>query len=630
MDTSQQASRPAQLSTAEMIDRLSRFNGPPESFLVNLLEAQCHLARASSGAILRCTAEGKTEVLAVYPAIAKDATAPVWLSMAVESAGQVIASESTVVKPLHGAEELYGQSAKNHLVMLGLRSGQAIYGLAAFAVQTSGRAALDASQERLELSMSLLSLYEMRLTLQQRQAATARLKMAMETLAAVNDQNRFAGAAMAFCNEIASRWQSERVSLGFLKGRYVQLRAMSHTEKFNRKMKLVQDIESAMEECLDQDVEVIHPASPQATYVSRASGDLSKRHGPVALLSLPLRRGGEVIAVLTAERAVEEPFSLEEVESLRLACELCTARLDNLQQHDRWFGAKLASGTRKGLSFVVGTKHAWAKLAAILILGAVLFLTLVKGTYRVEAPFVLEATQRQVIPAPFDGYLEKVNVEPGDHVEAGAKATVLASLRTDELELKLAEAEAEKQRYRTESDAAMRDAQQAQAQIARTQAEQAQADIELLQFYIGQAQITSPISGMVLTGDLKKQEGGPVEKGKVLFEVAPLRSLRAELSVPEDRIADVQVGQEGELATASDPGKRVKFVVERVNPITEVVEQHNVIKVRVRLLEMDEQSKSRIKPGLEGVAKITIPGKRSYAWLWTHRMINWLRMKLWI
>ncbi len=630
MDTSQQTSRPAQLDTAEIINRLSQFDGPPEHFLVNLLEAQCHLASAAGGAILRCAADGRPEVLAVYPSIAPDATPPVWLAQAVESAAQVIASRTTAVKPLHKPEDLYGQSAKSHLVMLPLRSGQAIHGLAAFMVQTSDQVALDASRERLELSISLLSLYEMRLTLQQRQAAMARLKMAMETLAAVNDQNRFTGAAMAFCNEIAARWQCERVSLGFLKGRYVQLRAMSHTEKFSRKMKLIQDIESAMEECLDQDVEVLEPSAEQPTYVSRAAGDLSRRHGPVALVSLPLRRRGEVTGVLTAERPVDKPFTLEEVESLRLACELCTARLDNLQQHDRWFGAKLASGIRKGLSLVVGAKHTWAKLAAILILGAILFLTLAKGTYRIEAPFVLEATQRQVIPAPFDGYLENVNVEPGDSVEAGPNATVLASLRTDELELKLAEAQAEKLRYDTEADAAMSDGQQAQVQIAQAQAEQAQADIELLEFYISQAQITSPISGLLLTGDLKKQEGGPVEKGKVLFEVAPLKSLRAELSVPEDRIADVQVGQEGELATASDPGKRIKFVVERINPIAEVLENRNVVKVRVQLLQMDAQTKERIKPGLEGVAKITIPGKRSYAWLWTHRMVDWLRMKLWI
>ncbi len=78
-----------------------------------------------------------------------------------------------------------------------------------------------------------------------------RLQQAMETLSAVNRHRRFTGSAMAFCNEAAAQWQCERVSLGFLRGRYVHLAAMSHTESFSRKMKVVQDIESVMEECLD-------------------------------------------------------------------------------------------------------------------------------------------------------------------------------------------------------------------------------------------------------------------------------------------------------------------------------------------------------------------------------------------
>ena len=77
IDTSQQTRPPAELSIAEIIERLSRFDGPPERFLVNLLEAQCHLASASGGAILRCPVDGRAEVLAVYPAIAPEATPPV-------------------------------------------------------------------------------------------------------------------------------------------------------------------------------------------------------------------------------------------------------------------------------------------------------------------------------------------------------------------------------------------------------------------------------------------------------------------------------------------------------------------------------------------------------------------------
>jgi transcriptional regulator with GAF, ATPase, and Fis domain len=201
------------------------------------------------------------------------------------------------------------------------------------------RSALESGRERLELTISLLSLYEMRLSLQRRQADMSRMRMATETLAAVNQQDRFAAAAMTMCNELASRWRCQRASLGFLRGRYVHLVAMSHAEKFSRKMQIAQDIEAAMEECLDQDVEVMHPADASATHAARASSQLATRHGPSAVVSLPIRRRGEPVGAVTVERPLDQPFAGDEVETLRLACDLCTARLHELFEHDRWPGA---------------------------------------------------------------------------------------------------------------------------------------------------------------------------------------------------------------------------------------------------------------------------------------------------
>ncbi len=611
-------------STTELIDRLSRFQGAPAEFLSSLLAVQCRLAAAGGGAILRPGADGRMEVLAVFPPPTERSPAPVWLAQAAESAGRVILAGATTVKPLHSPDDLYGQPAQRHLVMIPLKTDhEGISGLSAFVVETADKASISASRERLELTISLLSLYEMRLLLQRRQTDLARLRTAMEVLAVVNEQDRFTGAAMALCNEMASRWQCERVGLGFLKGRYVRLEAMSHTEKFSRKMKIVQDIEAAMEECLDQDVEVAYPPSPEATCVSRSAGELSKRHGPTAVVSLPLRRSGEPVAVLTVERSSDRPMVLDEIEPLRLTCELCTARLANLHENDRWFGAKAAGAARKAAATLVGPKHTWTKAVAILIFAALAFLIFAKGDYRADASFVLEATQQQVVPAPFDGFLKSVSVVPGDTVIAGE--SVLAGLDTSELRLQLSAAKAERLASLKQADASMRDGKTAEAQIARAEADKVSAQIRLLEHRIGKAQIVSPISGCVVTGDLKRQIGAPVKIGDVLFEVAPLESLRAELSVPEDEIAEVKEGQQGELAAASYPDQRFRFVVERINPVAEVIDQRNIFKVRVRLLE----THSWMRPGMEGVAKVNID-RRRYAWLWTRKMVNWLRMKLWI
>jgi len=557
-----QSASAAELATADLIDRLSRFEGPPEQFLVNLLAV------------------------------------------------------------------LYGQPADRHLVVVPLRGGAAVRGVSAFVVDGRDRQALQASQERIELTTSLLSLYEMRLTLQQRQLDLRRLRMALETLAAVNEHERFAGASMTACNEAASRWQADRVGIGFLKGRYVYLKAMSHTEKFNRKMKLVQDIEAAMEECLDQDVEVLHPVVAQATYVSRAARELSQRHGPTAVLSLPLRRSGEPVGVMTLERPASQPFRLEEVESLRLTCELCTPRLANLHERDRWFGARAAAKLRKTLGKALGPTHTWAKVAAAAVLAAILFLSFAQGDYTAEGTFVIEPVQQRIVQAPFDGHLAGVEVEPGRKVKKGQ---LLARLDAEELLSRLVEAQAELFGHQTRMDVARSEHKAGQMRLAEADAKAVAARIARLDYWIRKAEIVSPIDGTVLRGDLRQQIGASVETGQVLFEIGPLEPLRAELMIPEDQISEVrETLQEGELATKRHPDLRIAFAVERINPVAEVVEQKNVFKVRVRLVNPDLKGRHWwLRPGMEGIGKIHL-GRRPYAWLWTYRLVNWIRMKLWV
>jgi len=442
------------------------------------------------------------------------------------------------------------------------------------------------------------------------------LHRAMETLSVVNRQVRFASTAMAFCNELASQHQCERVGIGFLKGRYVELKAMSHTEDFSRKMKIVQDIESAMEECFDQDIEIVFPSPEEEVCVIRAAENLSKHHGPMAILSLPLRYNDETIGVVTLERPADKEFAVGEIESVRLICELATARLADLYENDRWFGARLAGKSKKFLSKILGPTHTGAKVAAILIFAAILFLVFAKGMFKVKSPFLLEATTQQVIPAPFDGYLYSVEVEIDSVVKPD---NVLARLDTSELKLRLAATKAEKFGYIKQANAAMRDGQTAQGQIAQANADKASAEISLLEYMVSQATLMSPISGTIVKGDLKRQIGAPVKTGDVLFEVAPLDSLRSVLLVPEDEIFEIKVGQEGYLATASYPAERIKFVVERINPMAEVVEQRNIFKVRVRLIEIHPW----MRPGMEGVAKVEIE-KRHYVWIWTRKITNWI------
>jgi hypothetical protein len=474
-----------------------------------------------------------------------------------------------------------------------------------------------------------------------------RLKGAMETLAAVNEPERFMAAAMAVCNQLASRTNAERVSLGFLKGRYVRVRALSHTEKITRQMQLVQDIEGAMEECLDQDVEILFPSLPDAPYVARTTEKLSVKHGPSAVLSVPLRRGGEAVAVLTFERKAEKAFKLDEIETLRLIADLVTSRLVDLYEHDRWLGARMAKSARKGLALVLGPKHTWMKAAAAAILALAGFGIFGHGMYRVDAPFTLDVIEKRIISAPYDQLLDTVNVEPGDVVagpETAAKLqeindlggpllrplgsaippTTLATLYTKNLETEYHTYLIKKEQALKQADNYRAEDKTSESLQALDEAKGAQVQADGVANRIAQAKLDTPFDGIVLSGDLKQKLHAQVRLGEMLFEVAPLKSLRAELLVPEDQIADIRPDARGELATASYPDQRIGFQIESIAPRTKVANTKNVFPVRVRL----DETLPWMKPGMEGVAKVNVEQK-PWAWLVSHRVIKWVRMKLW-
>ncbi|MBS3821443.1 MAG: GAF domain-containing protein, partial [Phycisphaerae bacterium] len=421
--TREHADRPAAeqqsapTSPAEALQRLAAFDGPPEAFLGNLLNVQCALVAARGAALMRPT-EGGIEPVAVYPPMKEGQTAPSWLAQMVETAEGVLQSGQTAVRPLHGGEELYGEGAARHLILLPLRTGQGPIGVSGFYLEGAGDR-LDRVAERLELTSGLLHTYTLRQRLQRREIDLQLLRQSVESLAVVNQHARFTAAAMAMCNQLCSEWQAQRASIGFLQGRNVKLKAMSHTEKFTRNMQLVQAVEAAMEECLDQDLEIVYPAGNEATYVCRAAKTLGTQHGPSAVVSLPLRQNGEPVAVLTLERPPEKPLTAEDVETLRLTADLCTPRLVELQKRDRWFGARMASSMRDGAAVVIGPKHTWVKLIVILLTGLLAFLVFAKGTHTVEAQFAIEPAQQYQVSAPQDGTLMEVYVDVGDEVSEG-------------------------------------------------------------------------------------------------------------------------------------------------------------------------------------------------------------------
>jgi len=592
----------------------------PEQFVRSLLRVQARLVEAEAGAILRVEADGSVEAIALWPS-AVEAHAGDWRERAAAVAPRVAHAGETASIALSSGDDLYGAEPALRLIVVPLRTSAPAPGVSALVVRATSQRDFASKCERLEVTRSLLEAREMQAAAAQSGSEAARLRAAIELSAAATTPTRAKAAMTAFVDTAVVALHCQRASLGFVHDRVVKLEAMSHTETIVRKMRLIQAIEEVMEECVDQDAEILWPDERDAVVVNRAARDFAKEQDHEALLVAPLRSEDAVIGAFLLER--DAPFTASDIASVRLACDVVAGPLAERRRADRWIGARAAAETRRWLGALLGPERVWIKVAALLALAAIAFLIFAKGMYRVESPFAIAAMERDVIAAPFEGFLSEVYVEIGDRVDAGE--TTLARLDTSELRLQLAAAASELTRREKEASIARRDREIAEAQIAEAAAAEARAEIELLRHRIERATLTSRIDGVVVEGEQRRRLGAPVQKGSVLFEVAPVDALRVELSAPEDSIADIKPGQRGALATAAYPGDRIPFVVESIEPVAKVVEGRNVFVVRARL----EQTRPWMRPGMEGLAKVEID-RRRYAWIWTRRLVNWIRMQLWI
>jgi len=127
-----------------------------------------------------------------------------------------------------------------------------------------------------------------------------------------------------------------------------------------------------------------------------------------------------------------------------------------------------------------------------------------------------------------------------------------------------------------------------------------------------------------VSGDLSQMIGSPVERGKTLFEVAPLDAYRLIIHVGERDVRYISVEQRGVMAFAGMPENPLPLVLTKITPVTVAEEGRNSFRVEARLTELGPH----LRPGMEGVAKIET-GQRSMIWIWTRAVVEWLQLAAW-
>lgn len=508
-----------------------------------------------------------------------------------------------------------------HLLMVSLETGEASRNsLLELQFQADPPLGLESTLAALGLIADTPKLF---LRLRQQRAGEAqmvRTGRALEVLAAVNAQRRFEAAAMALVNEVQERFKASRVTLGWTVAPYVRVVAMSGTDRFERAKQAVQTLEAALEETRDQEEELFWPAPLESDQILRDHEIYARDARVNTLLSSPLRVDGEVCGVLLLERE-DGLFTEEDALGLRVIGDQTARYLKELRERDRWFGARWAKAWRDQLAKLFGPRKTWLKLFALAGMIFLLLSTTIPFSYRVDGTFLVRPEQSAALPAPFDGYLATVRVRPGDEV---AKGETLLEFDRGELRVQEADALAEIRRYQAEAERAEADGEPADLRVARSLAEQARARLDLVRFRLERSTVRTPFEGVVVAGDLRDRLGAPLKQGDVLMQVAALEGLFVEIRIPERDIDLLVEDPGGEIAFASRPDEHFPIVIDRIEPAAIPESGGNFFVIRAHL----EEQADWLRPGMSGVAKLD-GGKRTLAWRATHRLIDFLRMKLW-
>ena len=448
-----------------------------------------------------------------------------------------------------------------------------------------------------------------------------RSRAALDLIGDALGREGFGASAMAVVTGLAVRCGCTRVSLGVRTRHSVTVKVISHTAQFGRRMLLVSGISAAMDEALDQHCVVLYPPPADQLVATSAHAELSRAQHDGYVLTIPMLVADAYVGALTFERPPDEPFDDDTIELLGLTTSVVGPILEEKRRNDRWLIVKAFDSLWRQLVRLVGPGRPVRKLVAAAALAAALALSLVHGVYSVNADAEIEGLVRRAVVSPYDGFIKDSTVRAGDVTKEGE---VLATLEDRDLLLERLKWVTERQQRRYEYDKALAAREPAEINIIRAQIDQADAQIKLVDEELDRIKLRSPIDGQVVSGDLSQLIGGSVQRGQVLFEIAPLDAYRVVLFVDEREVGRVEPGQTGKLVVSALPNRSLPFVVDKVTPIAEARSGRNAFRVEGRLTENPRQ----LRPGMEGVGKIEI-GRRNIAWIWLHPLIDSARLWSW-
>ena len=511
-----------------------------------------------------------------------------------------------------------GINTKNYLVTAPLIINKQLVGVVCFEFKHNNQSQSQDYLTQVESSIVWLSSLSQLLT----GSSSKEAELALKITAVALSQSQSAEAAMAVASELACGLQCERVSIGFVEKNDVRLHTISNSTNHETRQNIVKCIEAAMLESIDQRETLVFPPDSNSYYYTQEHETFVKQHSGEYICTVPLMVNENVIGAVMYERRGDAGAFDEKTKEL---CEQLAALFAPIlyyrRLNDRPITEKLKDSTHGLFSNMFGSDYLGTKLISAIVLGVFVFAFFMQWNYRISASAILEGAVERVITSPEGGFIKDASARPGDIVEAG---TTLATLDDRDLLLEKLKWTGKQKQVSKEYREALAIHNLSQIGILRAQLSQAEAQLEILELKLNRTVISSPISAVIVSGDYTRALGSPVERGQVLYKVSPLDDYRVVLHVDESDISEITVGMIGELTLSAAAEETFEMKVVKITPVSTAENGINYFQVEAALSSIPDF----LRPGMQGVGKIEV-GERRMLWVWTHKMFDWIRLKLW-
>jgi len=444
-------------------------------------------------------------------------------------------------------------------------------------------------------------------------------QLSQALLSSLDRHATFTSLAFTLVNTLASLCGCLRVSLGAFDGKTLQLAAMSGQATIDDRRQIARQLRALMMETVDQQRRIYPNTSDDA---GPAIQSYFKTQGEHPLFSFVMPGTTSTQFVLVLERGDSNVFMDAQADAIEQSVDSVAALLELSQTHELPIRKKAIRYVHHAVSGVVNIER-WSRrqcLAAIAVT-ALLLSFFIPVTHRVSAEATIEASDRQVLVAPQDGFILSAHARAGELV---GKGDLLATLDGQDIKLAVEKWRSEKAKNQQEYSRALAIHDRGELSRLRSDVQRIDAEIALLEQQLHRSEVRAPFDGVLLDGDWTQSLGAPVNTGDVLFEIASAEQYRLILEIDEHDIGYIRSEQQADLRMAALPTTIWEAQLADVIPVAISEKGSSAFRVPA-IIDGDA---SALRPGMEGVGKVNV-GRRSMFWVYSHKLVDKLRLLSW-